>query len=317
MNDLFELTTRPVFGARTYEASPHDVRLGEFVRHDPEHYAESDIVILGYPHDEATRPTRGRAGAELAPDAIRSEFRALTTFGIHHRIFDLGNTRIGPTIDETHETHRMIVERLLADGKRVIVVGGAGDISYADGKAVANAVGADRWIAINVDARLDAADDSPRHNQTQFRQLIEEGLLEPRYFYELGFQPYFCPPAQFRFLNERGVKLISLEHMRSRVKADTEVREQIQHEFINHSRTMSVFFSFDLQSVRASDAPGVTELSPFGLRAGEFFVLVEYASRLVNTKVVEFTEVNPNFDIDGRTAKLVAIAMHKFCSATA
>ena len=29
----------------------------------------------------------------------------------------------------------------------------------------------------------------------------------------------------------------------------------------------------------------------------------------------EFTEVNPNFDTDNRTAKLVAIAMHKFiCS---
>jgi arginase family enzyme len=50
------------------------------------------------------------------------------------------------------------------------------------------------------------------------------------------------------------------------------------------------------------------------LRSGEFLNLVHFAAKLINTKIVEFTEVNPEFDADGRTAKLVAVAIHRFFS---
>ena len=57
--------------------------------------------------------------------------------------------------------------------------------------------------------------------------------------------------------------------------------------------------------------------SPLGLRAGEFIQLVKYAASLANTRIIEFTEVNPQFDIDDRTTKLVAIGMHRFCTGVA
>ena len=66
--------------------------------------------------------------------------------------------------------------------------------------------------------------------------------------------------------------------------------------------------------VRSADAPGTSAPSPLGLRAGEFITIVKYAASLANTRIVEFTEVNPNYDIDDRTTKLVAIGMHRFCS---
>ena len=50
------------------------------------------------------------------------------------------------------------------------------------------------------------------------------------------------------------------------------------------------------------------------LRAGEFIQLVKYAASLANTKMIEFSEVNPKFDIDNSTTRLVAIAMHRFIS---
>jgi formiminoglutamase len=53
------------------------------------------------------------------------------------------------------------------------------------------------------------------------------------------------------------------------------------------------------------------------LRNGEFIQLVKYAASLANTKIIEFSEMNPKYDIDNRTAKLVAIAMHRFCSGVA
>jgi Arginase family len=68
-------------------------------------------------------------------------------------------------------------------------------------------------------------------------------------------------------------------------------------------------------AVRSFDAPGTSAPSPIGLRGGEFITLVKLAVSLSDTKIIEFTEVTPNYDIDHRTTKLVAIATHRFCSA--
>ena len=96
-----------------------------------------------------------------------------------------------------------------------------------------------------------------------------------------------------------------------------EIKDQIRKQFIDHSKAMNSFFGFDLDVVRQSDAPGTSAPSPLGIRAGELITLVKYAASLANTRIVEFSEVNPNFDIDNRTTKLVAIAMHRFCSGVA
>jgi formiminoglutamase len=72
-----------------------------------------------------------------------------------------------------------------------------------------------------------------------------------------------------------------------------------------------------MDAVRSADAPGTSAPSPLGLRAGEFITLVKYAASLANTKIIEFSEVNPKYDADNRTTKLVAIGMHRFCSGVA
>ena len=252
--------------------------------------------------------------AAHAPNAIREQFYRLTNFGISRKIFDLGNVKLQNGLEKTHEFQTKIVEQILNDGKRIIILGGGGGISYPDGLAMANAFGQDRWLAINVDARLDVRTGGGRNGETAYRRLLDERLLVPKYFNEIAFQPYFVSPVHHAFLQKLGVNMVNLEQLRSRETADLELRELIRQEFINHSRSLSILFGFDMQAIRASDAPGVTEPSPFGLRAGEFLTLVQFAAKLVNTRIVEFTEFNPNLDPDNRTAKLVAIAMHKFCS---
>jgi formiminoglutamase len=116
-------------------------------------------------------------------------------------------------------------------------------------------------------------------------------------------------------LQNLNVNLISLEQLRSHTEADYEVRELMKQKFINHSSSLNSFFGFALNAVRMSDAPGVSAPNPTGLRAGELITLVKFAASLVNTRVIEFTEVNPSFDVDSRTVKLVAVAMHRFCAA--
>jgi formiminoglutamase len=314
MSDIFQLTTRPdpkLFFTRN---DRNDPRLGEFVGREPSDYAAAEIIILGCPQDEGVRRNNGRPGAADAPGAIREQFYRLTPFNVNRRIFDLGDVRIETGLEETHETQTAVVKKVLADGKRLIVLGGGNDISYADGQAVAETFGAENWIAINIDSHLDVRVDEQRNSGTPYRQLLDEKLLRPDYFYEVGYQTHFCSPVYYEYIRSLGVNRISLELLRSRAEADVELKESIKLKFVSHSSSLNTFFGFDLDAVRSADAPGTSAPSPLGLRAGEFIQLVKYAASLANTRVIEFSEVNPKYDVDNRTSKLVAIGMHRFCT---
>jgi formiminoglutamase len=232
-------------------------------------------------------------------------------------LFDLGDTPVSGDLEDIHARHTEVVKQVLADGKRLIVLGGGNDISYADGRAMSEVFGPEWWIGVNIDSHLDVRADEPRNSGTPYRQILEEKLLRADYFYEVGYQTHFCSPVYYNYVREMGVNRISLELLRSRAEADVELKESIKQKFIGHSSSLNTFFGFDIDAVRSADAPGTSAPSPLGLRAGEFIQLVKYAASLANTKIIEFTEVNPKFDIDNRTTKLVAIGMHRFCSGVA
>ena len=317
MGDIFDLTTRPDEKLFFSRGDVNDPRMGDIVGDAQDDYAAADIVILGCPQDEGVRRNGGRVGAAEAPNAIREQFYKLTTFNIKKKIFDIGDVVIGETLEETHDTMTAVVKQILVDGKRIIVLGGGNDISYADGVAMAETFGTDAWIGVNIDAHLDVRISNQRNNGTQYRQLLDGGYLRPDYFYEVGFQTHHASPVYFEYIKDLGVHRISLEQVRSREEADMELKEQIRQKFIGQSSSLNTFFGFDMDVVRSADAPGVSAPSPLGLRAGEFIQLVKYAASLANTRIVEFSEVNPRFDIDNRTTKLVAIAMHRFCTGVA
>ena len=317
MSEIFQHTSRvkpELFFTRN---DKNDPRLGEVVGREEPDYRSADIIILGCPQDEGVRRNNGREGAAKAPDAIREQFYRLTPMNIRRRLFDLGNVDVSGSLEEVHDRLTSVVRQVLKDGKRLIILGGGNDISYADGRAMAEVFGPDWWIGVNIDSHLDVRIAEQRNSGTPYRQLLEEKHLLPSYFYEAGFQTHFCSPVYYSYIRELGVNRISLELLRSRAEADLELKESIKQKFIGHSSSLNTFFGFDMDAVRMADAPGTSAPSPLGLKALEFIQLVKYAASLANTKIIEFTEVNPNFDVDNRTTKLVAIGMHRFCSGVA
>ena len=262
MSEIFSQTTRPnpdLFFSRN---DRNDPRLGEIVRRDEGDYAASEIVILGCPQDEGVIRNNGRPGAEHAPSAIREQFYKLTPFNIRKKLFDLGNTKIGASLEETHDTHTAVVEQVLRDGKRLIVLGGGNDVSYPDGVAMAEVFGRENWIGINVDSHLDVRIADQRNSGTPYRQLLEEGHLTPDHFFEVGYQTHFCSPVYYEYIRQLGVQRISLELLRSRSESDVELKEMIKNKFVKHSAALNTFFGFDLDVVRCADAPGVSAPSP-------------------------------------------------------
>jgi formiminoglutamase len=69
--------------------------------------------------------------------------------------------------------------------------------------------------------------------------------------------------------------------------------------------------------VNASEAPGVSAPNPLGLTGTELCELAALAGAEPRTRVVEFSEVNPAFDVDGRTARLAAAAIWRYLAAVA
>jgi formiminoglutamase len=301
MFDIFQNTTRPNRDLFFRKNDANDVRLGETIPTND--YEKSAVVILGCPQDEGVSRNGGRIGAALAPDAIRRQFYKLTPFGISAKIFDLGDTIIKDSLEETHDLQTKIVEQILRDGKKMIVLGGGNDISYADGCAMGNVFGSDKWLGLNIDAHFDVRADQPRNSGTPYRQLLEEKIIKPENFYEIAFQPPATSPVYYKYLQNCGVNLTSINEF-----DNSKLEAQIKNK-ISNAET-AVFWGFDADSVQSSDAPGTSAPSPIGLAAREFCDLAKFAGSLPQTKIIEFTEVNPNYDIDNRTAKLIATAMH-------
>ena len=306
MFDIFQNTTRPKDDLFFRKNDANDVRLGEIVSQTT--YDEAEVVILGCPQDEGVARNGGRIGAKLAPEAIRRQFYKLTPFGITSKVFDAGDTIIQKSLEETHDLHTKIVEQILRDNKKLIILGGGNDISYADGCAMANVFGFDNWLGFNIDAHFDVRADFPRNSGTPYRQLLDEERVAPENFYEMCWQEHSVSPNHLEYLRNKGVTALSYFELGYIGQLATFQR------ILTGSKNLPVFWGFDVDAVNAADAPGVSAPSPIGLSGFDFCESAKLAGTCRNTKIIEFTEVNPNFDVDNRTSKLVAVAMHKFLS---
>lgn len=304
--DIFDTryTRRPDESLFYRRDDPHDVRLGEVVRLDEAGYADAPVVVLGCPQDEGVRRNSGRVGAALAPAEIRRCLYRLAVTNLSDLpVFDLGDTTIQTTLEETHALQQAIVEQVIRDGKRLISLGGGNDISYPDCAALAQVV--PNPLAFNIDAHFDVRADAVRNSGTPYRQLIEEGHIRPERFFEFSYQPFANSATYVRYLRERGAHGYSLDDLREKGLVDV---------FRSALRTDAdaVFWGFDLDAVRAADAPGVSAPSPIGLTGDELCQLAGLAGTDSRTRIVEFTEVNPKYDVDERTCRLTAVAIWHF-----
>lgn len=286
-----------------------DPRLGDRVNRGTGVYAEAAVVVLGCPQDEGVRRNGGRAGAAAGPTEIRRAFYRMTLNGLDALgLHDAGDVVPQATLEDTHAAQQAAVAQLLADGKRVVVLGGGNDISYPDCAALAAHAG--DVLAFNVDAHFDVRPNAERNSGTSYRQLLDEGLLKPHRFFELGSQPFCNAQAHADYLKEKRVRVVPLAALRARGAARV-VRRALREA----QKAAAVFWGFDLDVVNAAEAPGVSAPNPLGLSGAELCELAALAGAEPRTRIVEFSEMNPAFDLDGRTARLAAAAIWHYLAA--
>ncbi len=305
--ELFEPPDEAFFYSRNDENDP---RMGDIVLRKRDELKDIDVMIIGVPQDEGVKRNKGRPGAKDAPNEVRRYLYRLTPFNFNFRrqltglkIFDIGNLKVDGTLEDIHERLEMVVYEFVQKGILPIVIGGGHDIAFPDYLGFAKNF--DERVVVNVDTHLDVRNTPQRNSGTPFRQILE-CEFKPRKIFEIGIQSYANSIHHFNYAIENGVVVFTLDEIRKRgIRA---ILEEMRAEIKN----IPVHLSFDVDSVRNSDAPGVSATYPDGLSAEEVLKIALFFGLNFNVKVLDIAELNPMFDIDGKSARLVAFFILNF-----
>ncbi len=300
-------------------SDPGDSRFGEGVETKRDKLGENfKVVLLGFPYDEGTVRNKGRAGSASGPDEIRKALYKLTPTksaamsDAGPRIFDAGNIKKKIKLEDALTKLEGVVTSLLKYGHTPIVLGGSNDMSYADFRACETVRG--RCGAINIDSHLDVRDFSKGINSgTPYRMLLEEKALRGTDFAEYGIQEFVNAREHLTYVRTAKAQVLTLTQIRAQRNS-----EAFMEAYRGVSREPeSVYVSFDIDSVRSSDAPGVSAPTPTGLTAEEILECAYLTGSETKTAMIDVCEFNPKYDVDGHTAKLAAMIVANFLAGLA
>jgi formiminoglutamase len=296
-----------------------DQRFGELVESTRKKFGEDfKVVLIGFPYDEGAVRNGGRAGSASGPDEIRRAFYRLTptkSIALNDatmKIFDAGNFAANLKLEDALSALEDAVTKLLRHGHTPIVLGGSNDLSLADFLGCHAALR--NCGAINIDSHLDVRDYSKGVNSgTPYRMLLDSGELAGKNFAEYGIQEFVNSRGHLAYAAEHGVKVYTMTQIHSKKNSEL---------FMQAYRTISegtqgVYVSFDMDSVKSSDAPGVSAPTSTGLTAEEILECAYLAGSEEKTAMMDVCEFNPKFDIDGHTAKLAAMIVANFLAGIA
>jgi formiminoglutamase len=317
------LFTPPQYPA--VNSASDDPRLASIVQTATETtIAEADVVIFGIPTNEGIRRNGGRLGASEAPNAIRQWLGKLTPYAGPHfqlhlnalKIVDLGDVNQG-YLDAMHQTAGNIAKELAASGKIVIALGGGHDITYPLVRGFKNGSQRDAIGLINIDAHLDVREkrNGKHHSGSSFRLLLEEGIITGQHFAEIGMQSFSASEKHFDWVIQQGARILTFEDATTAHLPNA--FEDCEFAITHADPDFPVYLSFDMDSVRASDAPGVSAPAPIGFLAEEAYELSVAAGLSKNVRMFDIVEVSPPHDVDGRTARLAARMIAGFLAGVA
>eukprot|EP00760_Papus_ankaliazontas_P038581 PhM_4_TR9197/c0_g1_i1/m.16020/K01468/hutI, AMDHD1; imidazolonepropionase len=311
-------STATVAPAIVPSAKKDDPRLGTILTQG----MGGDVVVLGFPHDEGVRRNGGRVGAAKGPAAVRRFLGAMGALDNRERGVDLRTMKVSDggdvaagcgSLEVAHDMLFHSVRSVLGQGKVPIVVGGGNDQSWPNCRALVASTQKKTFAVINVDAHFDVrpmvfdADGVPHpHSGSPFRQLTETSdFAERGVFVEFATQGTQCSGdhvAYLESLNNKGVKPIRWLRDLQTAHGPVEAFASLLRDDLKD--VDAIFFSFDIDSIRGSDCPGVSCPANVGLTAEDAVEMCYLAGKDRRVCLMDVSELNPLVE-DYRTPRLV------------
>ena len=247
----------------------------------------ADIVILGCGEQRGA----GLMTKSEAADEVRKEFYKLFYWHTDVNLADIGNLRIGNSINDTYAALKMVVHELVNIGKLVVVLGGSHDLTlgqyqaFVDDKKSIDAVGVDAIVDINI--------DSPFRSD---KFLMDLFTGEPNYmnhYNHLAFQSYFVHPRMLETMDKLRFDCFRVGVVKDRIE---EMEPVIRNCHL---------FSFDIAAIANAFAPANTA-SPNGLNGEEACTLMQYAGMSPNIQTIGIYGYQPENDRESLTAKQIS-----------
>jgi formiminoglutamase len=249
-----------------------------------------DLAIVGVAEE---RNSGNNTGCALAPDAVRSYLYKLYGGSFNARVADLGNIDPGHSTDDTYFALRTTVDHLIRKNIIPIIIGGSQDLSYAQFLGYKDLEQTINVVA--VDSSFDLGDpDEDISNTSYLGKII---LHQPNYLFNysnIGFQTYLVDQASLHMMTKLYFDVYRLGQVRDKIE---EAEPVIRH---------ADMISFDITSIKHSDAPANPNASPNGFYAEEACQMMRYAGMNDKLSSLGIYEINPRYDVSGKTAHLAA-----------
>ncbi len=235
-----------------------------------------------------------RHNDENAPDLVRKSLYGLFQGPSKPKIVDLGNIKLGESVQDTHFALKITVAELLKIKVIPVIIGGSQDLTLANYQAYEEVGQIINIVAIDSKFDLGLEKNGKVTSEAYLNHIFTH---EPNYLFNytnLGYQTYFVDQDAIDLMNKLNFDIYRLGYVR---KSLEEVEPLVRN---------ADLLSFDMSSIRQSDAPGSTKASPNGLYGEEACQITRYAGLSPKLTSIGFYELRTTFDMGEQTSQLLA-----------
>lgn len=250
---------------------------------------EAQLAILGVAE---SRNAHLNPACQLAPDEIRRQFYQLYCWRKPVRILDLGNLKIGKTVEDTYSALSEIVAYLIENKVVPVILGGSNDLAFANYRAyeimeqVANVVA--------IDSCFDLGDEqTPIRSDAYVNKIV---LQQPNFllnYANIGYQSYMNSPESVNMMESLYFETYRVGLMRSNLE---EVEPIVRN---------ADMVSLDISAVRRPDAPGCPHNSSNGFYGEEICQIAKFVGLSDKLSSFGIYEYDPTLDFNNQTSQLI------------
>ncbi|MBI2794868.1 MAG: formimidoylglutamase [Ignavibacteria bacterium] len=305
-------------------SDPQDQRVGDIVSvvSSVPKMGGVACVVLGVPQHIGVERNHGRPGAARGPMEIRRSLYKLSASSMLDAIlsgamqlFDVGDIETtGKTLEQIHDELYDIVVDVISSGGIPIVLGGGHDIAWPTMHALITL--RRQFGVVNIDAHADVRplhDNVRAHSGSAFRQLLtikNSGLVD-KGLIEFGLQSVSVSAAHLKYVADNGGQVLMLDEIRDRGVFPS------FRDAVDSIISSQMYVSLDMDAFASAYSPGVSAPSADGFTPAEIGQCLRHVGRQKNLAAFDVVEVNPDFDIDGRTSKLAGVMIMQLLSGVA
>ncbi|MCH8550756.1 MAG: formimidoylglutamase [Natronospirillum sp.] len=278
-----------------------------------QHNASPGFALLGFASDEGVRRNQGRIGAAAGPAAIR---RALASLAVHDSrpLYDAGDVVCANgDLPGAHERLASSVAQLLDSGQKPMVMGGGHEIAFGTWSGLARHLGSNtdrtpRIGIINFDAHFDLRPLSEAPSSgTPFSQIAEQCRQRgwPFHYACLGVSRAANTRALFNRADELGVVYREDQTMTQSTLPEL---HSLLDDFM--ADCDALYLTLCLDVFPAAQVPGVSAPAARGVALDLIEPLLRQIARSGCLAAADIAELNPDYDIDQRSARVAARCLH-------